>query len=103
MGNIKEATRQDIAAITEFWEDLASKADSIGEIDYKLERLPLNQVLLNFKGTQLSSGTGMASAPFVKLASSARKRLEFLDKAGSDIRNRQEGAEAQSQEGEARS
>ena len=46
MGNIKEATRQDIAAITEFWEDLASKADSIGEIDYKLERLPLNQVLL---------------------------------------------------------
>ena len=76
----------------------------------------------------------MASAPFVKLASAARKRLEFLDKAGSDIRNgqlglgkkvlkgvgiataadlitspilsaigNQEGAEAQSQEGEARS
>ena len=46
MGNVVDNVRRDFAAFTEFGENLASKADSIGEIDYKLERLPLHQVLL---------------------------------------------------------
>ena len=44
-----------------------------------------------FKGAQLSSGTGLAGAPFVKLASAARERFEFLNGAGAGTRTGQVG------------
>merc|ERR1712037_1084348 len=42
-------------------------------------------------GAQLSSGTGLAGAPFVKLASAARERFEFLNGAGAGTRTGQVG------------
>ena len=44
-----------------------------------------------FKGAQLSSGTGLAGAPFVKLASAARERFDFLNGAGAGTRTGQVG------------